>query len=249
MSSNLEFNAKPRQGAGRRYAARLREQGILPANVYGRGEKPVSVEVDGAEVWLLYQRTIGKNALLTMKFDGKDTTVMFKEVQREPVKDKFLHVDFYHVDPAHPIKLRIPVVLTGVAKGTKEAGGILGHPTRSLRVRCLPTAIPTDIKVDVTNLGLDESVLLQDITPPAGVTFLDGKHTVLAHVSQVEEEKAPEPAAAAASAAGTPEVIKEKKEGEEGAAAPAAGDKGKAAPAPAPAGKAAPAAKPAEKKK
>jgi large subunit ribosomal protein L25 len=237
MSTPLEFTATPRKGSGRRYSTRLRAQGKLPANVYGRGEKPVSVEIDNREVFLMYQRTIGKNALLTMKFEGKDTTVMFKEVQREPVKGKFLHVDFYHVDPAHPIKLRIPVELVGVAKGVKEAGGILNHPTRFVRVRCLPKDIPVDIKVDVTELGLDDSILLENITPPAGVTFLDGKHTVLAHVSEVEEEKAPEAAGApGSSAAGTPEVITEKKkEGEAGAAAPAAdakaGDKGKAAPA------------------
>lgn len=231
MSSPLEFQASPRRGNGRRYSSRLRATGKLPANVYGRGEKPLSVEVDNREVSLLYQRTIGKNALLIMKFDGKDTTVMFKEVQREPVKGKFLHIDFYHVDQAHPLKLRIPVELTGTAKGVRESGGILGHPTRFVRVRCLPKDIPVQIEVDVSELGLSESILLENVTPPAGVTFLDGKHTVLAHVSEIEEEKAPEPAAAAAGAAGAPEVITEKKK-EGDAAAPAAdakaGDKGKA---------------------
>jgi large subunit ribosomal protein L25 len=255
MSSPLEFNASPRQGAGRRYSTRLRAKGKIPANVYGRGEKPVSVEIDNREIVLLYQRTIGKNSLLTMKFEGKETTVMFKEVQREPVKGKFLHVDFYHVDQAHPIKLRIPVELVGTAKGVKELGGILGHTTRFVRVRCLPKDIPVNITIDVTDLGLDESILLENITPPAGVTFLDNKHTVLAHVSEVLEEKAPEAAAAGAEgAAGAPEVITEKKkEGEEGAAAPAAGakagDKGKAAPAAAAKPGAAPAAKPDAKKK
>ena len=254
MSTPLEFTATPRKGQGRRYSSHLRQAGKLPANVYGRGEKPVSVEIDNREVFLLYQRTIGKNALLTMKFDGKDTTVMFKEVQREPVKGKFLHVDFYHVDPKHPIKLKIPVELEGIAKGVKELGGILSHTTRFIRVRCLPKDIPLNVTVDVSGLGLDESILLENVTPPAGVTFLDGKHTVLAHVSEVLEEKAPEPTeAGAAGAAGAPEVITEKKkEGEEGAAAaPAAGkagDKKAAAPAPAAAG-AKPAAKPDAKKK
>jgi len=234
MSTPLEFTATARKGNGRRYSSHLRQAGKLPANVYGRGEKPVSVEIDNREVFLLYQRTIGKNALLTMKFDGKDTTVMFKEVQREPVKGKFLHVDFYHVDPAHPIKLKIPVELEGTPKGVKELGGILSHTTRFIRVRCLPKDIPLNITVDVSGLGLDESILLENVTPPSGVTFMDGKHTVLAHVSEVLEEKAPDPTAAgAAGAAGTPEVITEKKkEGEEGAA-PAAGKAGdkKAAPA------------------
>lgn len=245
MSTALEFNAKPRSTQGRRESTRMRAKGSIPANVYGRGEKSVSIEVNDREVTLLYMRTIGKNALLQMKLEGKDTTVMFKEVQREPVKGKFLHVDFYHVDPAHPIKLKIPVELTGTARGVKEAGGILSHSTRFLRVRCLPKDIPANVTVDVTNLGLEESILLENITPPAGVTFLDGKHTVLAHVSEVQEEKAPEPTAAGAdAAAGTPEVITEKKkEGEAGAAAPAADAKGKAA-APAAA-----AAKPDAKKK
>jgi large subunit ribosomal protein L25 len=249
MSINHEFTATARQGSGRRHAARLRAQGKLPANVYGRGEKPFSVEIDTRAINLLYQRTIGRNALLTMKLEGQaDQMVMFKEVQREPVKDKFLHVDFYHVDPAHPLKLRIPVVLEGTPKGVKEAGGILNHPTRFLRVRCLPKDIPADVKVNVAELGLDESLLLQDVTPPAGVLFLDGKHTVLAHVSEVEEEKAPEVAVAgAAAAAGTPEVINEKKEGDAadaaapaaaGGKAPAKGAPAKgAAAAPAPAGK------------
>ena len=244
MSENHEFTATARKGNGRRYAASLRAEGKLPANVYGRGEKSLSVEGDNRAVNLLYQRTIGKNTLLTMKLEGQaDQTVMFKEVQREPVKGKFLHVDFYHVDPAHPIKLRIPVVLEGAAKGVKEEGGILNHPTRFVRVRCLPKDIPADIKIDVSGLGLDESLLLQDVTPPAGVLFLDGKHTVLAHVSSVEEEKAADPAATAEGAAGAPEVIGEKKEGAAAdGAAPAAAAGGKAAPAAAAGAKAAPAA-------
>lgn len=245
MSTPLEFTATARKGQGRRYSKNLRLTGKLPANVYGRGEKPVSVEIDNREVFLLYQRTIGKNALLTMKHEGKDTTVMFKEVQREPVKGKFLHVDFYHVDPKHAIKLKIPVELEGTPKGVKELGGILSHTTRFIRVRCLPKDIPLNITVDVSGLGLDESILLENVTPPAGVTFMDGKHTVLAHVSEVLEEKAPDPAVAgAAGAAGTPEVITEKKkEGEEAPAAAGAakaGDKKAAA---------APAAKPDAKKK
>jgi large subunit ribosomal protein L25 len=254
MSNPLEFNASARKGSGRRYSTRLRAQGKVPANVYGRGEQPVSVEIDNREIVLLYQRTIGKNSLLTMKFDGKETTVMFKEVQREPVKGKFLHVDFYHVDQAHPIKLKIPVELVGTAKGVKELGGILGHTTRFVRVRCLPKDIPANVTVDVTDLGLDESILLENVTPPAGVTFLDNKHTVLAHVSEVLEEKAPEPTAVGETgAAGAPEVITEKKkEGEEAAPAAAgakAGEKGKGAPAPAAKAGAAPAAKPEAKKK
>jgi large subunit ribosomal protein L25 len=230
--ADYKFTATVRKGTGRRWAAELRRQGKLPAVVYGRGEKGLAVEVDGKQIPQLYLRTLGKNTLLTMQLtdeSGKtsETTVMFKEVQREPVKGKFNHVDFYHVDMAHPLKLKVPVVLEGVPKGVKDEGGLLSQPTRALTVRCLPADIPAEIRVDVSGLRLEQSLLLQNVTPPRGVVFLDDPHTVLALVNVIEEEKAAPAPGAEGAAAPTPEVITAKKE--EGAAAPAAGSK--AAPA------------------
>lgn len=232
--AEYKFSAAVRKGVGKKHARGLRSRGKLPAILYGRGEKGLAIEVSAQELPLLYLRTLGKNALLTMQLTGEDgkvsdTTVMFKDVHREPVKGKFQHIDFYHVDPAHPLKLKVPVALEGAAKGVKEEGGLLTQPTRALTVRCLPKDIPAQIKVDISELGLEQSLLLQSVTPPAGVTFLDDPHTVLALVSAIEEEKAPEPAAA--DAAKGPEVIKEKKEGEAAAPAVAAGKDAKAAPA------------------
>lgn len=253
--AEYKFEAAVRAAGGKKGARALRAAGKLPAVVYGVSIKPYTVEVSAKEIPLLYLRTLGKNALLTMSLTDEkgaksESTVMFKEVQREPVKDKFRHVDFYHVDPKHAINLKVPVVLSGVPVGVKEFFGILNHPTRNLQVRCLPADIPAEIRVEIGHLGLDESLLLKDVKPPKGVTFLGDPHTVLAQVTATEEEKAPEPAAAAPGAG--PEVIKEKKA--EGEAAPAGKD-GKAAPAAkdakaAPAGKdakAAPAAKPGKK--
>lgn len=233
MANDFNFNATLRSTGGKVNARNMRAEGKLPAVVYGRGEKPINVEVNTHEVQLLFMRTIGKNALLTMKLadtSGKssDTTVMFKEVQREPVRDKFLHIDFYHVDPNHSLKLKVPVVLEGVPKGVKEAGGILDHPTRFLDVRCLPSDIPAQIKVQVAELGLEDSILLQDIVPPKGVTFLGNAHTVLAHVAVLAEEKAPEVVAAEGAAAAEPEVTKQKAPGEADAAAKPGDAKGAA---------------------
>jgi large subunit ribosomal protein L25 len=245
--AEYKFEASPRAASGKKGARGLRGADKLPAVVYGAGIKPYTIEVSAKEIPLLYLRTLGKNALLTMELtDAKgaksQSTVMFKDVQREPVKNKFQHVDFYHVDPKHAIKLKVPVVLDGIPVGVREAGGILNHPTRNLVVKCLPADIPTEIRVDVSGLGLDESLLLEAVKPPKGVTFLGDSHIVLAQVTAVEEEKAPEPAAGAAAAG--PEVITAKK-GEE-AAAPAGKD-AKAAPA-AKDAKAAPAAKAPAKK-
>ena len=250
--AEYKFDAVPRTPNGKKGARGLRSADKLPAVVYGATTKPYPIEVSAKEIPLLYLRTLGRNTLMTMSLTDEkgaksESIVMFKEVQREPVKNKFQHVDFYQVDPKFPINLRIPVVLEGVPKGVREQGGLLNHPTRNLRVRCLPADIPAEIKVDITELGLDESILLKDMTPPKGVVFQGDPHTVLAQVTMIEEEKAPEPAAGAAAG---PEVITEKK-ADGDAAAPAAGAKpaagGKAAPA-APAAKGAPAAKAPGKK-
>jgi len=257
MQTKYEFKATVREGKGKAEAAALRRAGKVPAVVYGQGKEPLNLAVDAAAIQMLISKTFGLNALIAAKVDdGKggviEKTVMFKDYQKEPVKDLLIHVDFYNVDFDHEIKLRIPVQLEGVPLAIKE-GGILEHGARSLRVRCLPTAIPQAIKVDVRNLAMDQNILLQDVPKIEGVTFLEHAHTVLAHVAQVEEEKAPEVAAVVAEGEKAPEVIGEKereaartaKEGDKPAAA------GKAAAPAAPAakaGKAAPAAKAPGKK-
>ncbi len=252
MQSKHEFKATLRTGKGKASAATLRRAGKIPAVIYGQGKEPLNLAVDAAAIQMLIAKTWGLNALISAKVDdGKggitEKTVMFKEYQKEPVKNNVIHVDFYNVDFDSEIKLRIPVQLVGTPAAIKE-GGILEHGVRTLRVRCQPKAIPQAIKVDVSNLAMDQNILLQDLAKMEGVTFLDNAHTVLAHVAQVEEEKAP----VAAEGAVAPEVIGEKereaartaKEGDK----PAAGGKdAKAAPAGKDA-KAAPAAKAPGKK-
>ncbi len=224
MAKDLNFSATLRTTKGKVSAKYMRAEGKLPAVVYGHGEAAFSVEVNTHELQLLFMRTIGKNALLTMNLvdaAGKtsDTTVMFKEVQRDPVRDHFVHIDFYHVNPKRAIKLKVPVVLEGVPKGVKELGGILDHPTRFLYVRCLPADIPADIRIQVAELGLEDSVLLQNVAPPKGVTFLDSGFTVLAHVAVLAEEKVVEVVPVEGVEGAVPEAGKDKKPGEADAAA------------------------------
>jgi large subunit ribosomal protein L25 len=252
--AELSFKAKLRSGSGKAYAAGLRREGKVPGVLYGQATQPQNLELEAKEMESLIAKTLGANALLTMNLEGgknPQETVMFKDVQRDPVKSKLLHIDFYHVDMAHTLKLKIPVAVTGVAAGVKEGGGILQRARRFLNVRCLPSAIPKSIQVDVSAVDLDQSILLQDLPKVPGVEFLDDPHSVLVHVAAPEEEAAAAPVAEAGAAPAQPEVIGEKEreakraEKETGApaAAPAAG--GKAAPAPAAGGKA-PAAAPAK---
>jgi large subunit ribosomal protein L25 len=195
--ADFSFNASERTDSGKKYSKNLRRKGLVPGVVYGPAAKPQSVEFDVKEMELLYRDTLGKNALLTMKLAGKEQMVMFKSIQREPVKSKMLHVDFYHVDAAHPLNLDVPIILDGISIGVKE-GGILSQGVRSIHVRCLPDKIPAAVHVNISELKMEENILLQSLTPPEGVIFLTDAHAVLAHVSEVKEEEVPTEEEAAA---------------------------------------------------
>lgn len=195
--AEFSFEASERKETGKKYAKNLRREGKAPGVVYGPAAKPLSVEFNIRDMELLYRDTLGKNALLTMKLDGKEQTVMFKQVSREPVKNKLLHIDFYHIDAAHQLNLDVPIILDGIAAGVKE-GGVLSTGIRAIHVRCLPANIPAAIHVDISALKVDENILLQTITPPEGVSFLTDAHAVLAHIAEVKEEAPTEAEVAAA---------------------------------------------------
>jgi large subunit ribosomal protein L25 len=165
-----------------------------------------------------------------------------------------LHVDFHEVSPTEKVTIMVPVETTGEAAGVKNSGGVLEHVLFKLRVRALPKDLPEQVMIDVTSLELNKTIHIGEIKAPEGVEILGDKNIPVVSVAVPRAEEEAAPAEGAAAAAGDVEMIKEKKEGEEGAAAaPAA--KGAAAKAAAPEkGAAAPAgdkkaAAPAEKKK
>jgi len=159
-----------------------------------------------------------------------------------------LHVDFHEVSPTEKVTIMVPVETTGEAAGVKNSGGVLEHVLFKLKVRALPKDLPEQVVIDVTALELNKTIHIGEIKAPEGVEILGDKNipVVSVAVPRAEEEPA---AAEGAAAAGDVEMIKEKKEGEEGAeaapaakggakpaagdkaAAPAAGDKKAAAPA------------------
>jgi large subunit ribosomal protein L25 len=165
-------------------------------------------------------------------------------------------VDFHEVSPTEKVTLMVPVATTGEAAGVKNSGGVLEHVLFKLKVRALPKDLPEQVMIDVTHLELNKTIHIGEIKAPEGVEIMGDKNIPVVSVAVPRAEEEPAPAEGAAAAAGDVEMIKEKKEGEEGAAAPAAkgAEKG-AAKAPEKGAAAAPAAgdkkaaAPAEKKK
>jgi large subunit ribosomal protein L25 len=178
-----QLDVRLREPGGSRAARRLRGAGRVPGILYGSGEDPLSFDVDARELRLALA---GAGAVLDLSVDGsKATPVVLKEAQRHPVRGETVHVDLLRVRLDRAIHAVVALELTGAEEspGARE-GGVLEQITRELNVEALPTAIPESIVHDVSAMQIGETLTLEAIAPPEGVTLLDDlQETVLATLS------------------------------------------------------------------
>jgi large subunit ribosomal protein L25 len=211
----------PRDTRGKNEAKRLRVTGKVPATLYGGKGGPLSLAVNTKQLTAILRSESGHNTIFEVNFAGKQEPAIVKDWQVDPVSGNLLHVDLLRVAMDVRMKVKVPVHTFGEPSGVKVQGGVFEVVTREVEVECLPADIPTEFKVDVSGLMLNQSVRGSDLTiDKAKLKLLTDANTVLAHVValRVEEEKPVEAAAVAATPA-EPEVIKKGKkevEGEEG---------------------------------
>jgi large subunit ribosomal protein L25 len=225
MDATLE--AVKREGRGKNEANRLRAAGKIPAVVYGTrgkdGKAPegVAVSVDPKEMLKILHSDTGANTLITLKLDGKESRVMVKEYQLDPITHSLLHADFYQLALDKAIVVPVPILLKGEAKGVKLQGGIVDFVSREIEVECLPTEIPEHIDVDITDLALNESIRVRDLAVGPKWKPITEPETMIVHVVAIKaEEPAPtEAVAATAATPAEPEVIKKGKTEKEDEAA------------------------------
>jgi large subunit ribosomal protein L25 len=213
----ISITVTKREATGKRHGRAMRRQGLIPAVVYGAEGPNVPVTVDEKD-FRASLRAGSANAILDLAVegDGEETLAIIKEIQYDALGDEIHHVDFLRVTAGKPIQVTIPITATGRSEGETE-GGVVEYLTREIRVECLPHDIPESVTYDLSGLELGESMHLEDVAPPAGVTFLDPADTALVVVKAPRMARADiiaeEEAAAAAAAAA------EEAEGEEGEAA------------------------------
>jgi len=244
---SVALNATPRALTRRAGAKALRDQGRVPAVIYGRQAKTQNIEIKAKEIEDLIHHSVSENLLvdLDVKDDARPKRLaLVQEIQHHPLTGKVLHVDFHEVAENEKVIVQVPVETIGEAEGVKTQGGVLEHVLFKVRVRGLPKDIPEVITADVSHLMIGQAIHLGDLKVDSKVELVGDKGIPVIAVAapRTEEEEAAEAAAAAEAAPGEVEMIKEKKEeGEEGAAPAKGAEKGAA---PAAAEKA-----PAEKKK
>lgn len=190
-TATTKLDVASRDPDGSRSARRLRRTGRIPGVLYGGGDEPISFSVDARE---LRAALAGSGAVVDLSIDGsKPSPVVLKEAQRDPVRGNTMHVDLLRVRLDKPIHAVVPLELTGVddTAGVKE-GGILEQLTRELSIEALPTAIPESIVHQLGEMEIGETLSLEAIAAPDGVTLLDDPATTVATLSaprlQTEEE-------------------------------------------------------------
>jgi large subunit ribosomal protein L25 len=189
---NPSLDVTSRSVDGSRTARRLRRSGQVPGVVYGGGDQPAPFAVGGR---VLRQALAQRGAVLDLVVDGgKAQPVVVKDQQHHPVRGDLIHIDLLRVRLDRAIQATVPLELEGVEEspGVKE-GGVMEHITRELNIEALPNDIPDVIRFDVSGMDLNDTVTLEALAPPAGVTLLDdAAETVIATVAiprVVEEEE------------------------------------------------------------
>jgi large subunit ribosomal protein L25 len=206
----VKIEATRREPQGKGVARRLRSKGQIPAVAYGKGQPAQAVSVAPKDVKRVLAAEHGRNSVIELSLDGKDTlTVLLADYQYHPVSRDLLHADFYRISLDEVVEVDVPLELKGKAAGV-VLGGVLRQVFRRLPVRCLPKDIPTKIVHDVTELAIDGTVATSDLALPEGVEVrLPPAQTVAAVVTEKrriedEAEAAKEAEGAAAGAAAAP---------------------------------------------
>jgi large subunit ribosomal protein L25 len=191
-----QLKAESREGAGKGVARKLRAAGRVPAVLNGHGMEPMSLAVDSRELFHVLHTGAGSNVLVDLTVDGKKHLVLAREIQRDHIRNRFLHVDFLAIRRDEQISIDVPVRLVGESPGVKQ-GGVVEHHLWDLHVECLPGDVPEGIDADISSLEIGDALRVSDLVLPRGVTITTApEETVVSVVTpqilEVEEEVAEE---------------------------------------------------------
>jgi large subunit ribosomal protein L25 len=194
MATNATLKALKREGTGKGVARKLRQEGRVPAVLYGRDLEALHLSVDAQEAAYLFHSISVDNTIVALDVEGEKGSfqTLVREIQTHPWKATLLHIDFLRIQKGVAVDVDIPVHLVGVPQGVKLDGGILEQIVHELPVRCIPSAIPESIEVDVSALEVNDVLHIYDIVLGEGVELLIPSDGTICSVAppRLEEEPA-----------------------------------------------------------
>ena len=198
--SAIKLQVEKREGLGKNIAKKLRRQGQIPGVLYGKGES-TAVKVSRGDFDRVYKMA-GTSTIIDLEIEGETFPTLIKEVQEHPFKDQYLHVDFQKVDMNKPVKVIVPIVLTG-KENIKLQPSVLVQQLDEIEIECLPKYIPESAQVDVSNIDFNTPIYVSDldVSKNENITVLEEPDVLVATLvsaakveeeEEVEEEVAPD---------------------------------------------------------
>jgi len=219
--ATVSLTAEPRTPGRKKAAKAERREGRVPAILYGHGREPATLSVAFTELSRLLEKISPESTIVDVAVGGRTVKTLIREIQRHPIKQGIVHVDFQEIHADEKLRLEVTIHLTGTADGVRNQGGVLDQVLRTVEIEVLPSDIPEHVELDVTSLVIGRSLHVSDLNIPNAKILTDPELTVATVVAPRAEEAAT-PAAEGAAAEGAeataePEVIKKGKTDEEAA--------------------------------
>ncbi len=207
-SKQLTLPIEKRAKVGTTSAAALRRDGRIPGVVYGHGSEPLHVSFE-AKTFDDLMHHGGRTGMLTLMVDGKKSdTALIREVARNPVTRKVVHVDLQLVTEHEAVRATIPLITVGTARGVREFGGVMDVIVHEIEVEGPVDELPDHLEIDVSDLGIHQHASASDIKLPAGFKLLEEPDmTVVSVESSKTAQNLEEVAAGTTTEQATPEVI------------------------------------------
>jgi large subunit ribosomal protein L25 len=196
--SKVVLQAKNRQKKGSAESRKIRRGGRIPAVLYGRSGKSISIDLEAVD-FIKNTKGISESTIVKIEVDGKSYDAFVKDTQRNIIDGNILHIDFYEVESGIALRAKVSIILQGNPIGVRE-GGMLENPVHEIEVECLPKDLPERIELDISGLKANQSIHVRDIPLADGVKLISNPDQVVALVKFAKAEAAA-PAAAEAAAA------------------------------------------------
>lgn len=205
MENVMTLKAESRNEVGKKFAKKLRREGRIPAIIYGEDTESIPISLAVSDIKAILKSKSGENTVLTIHQENAKMDAMLKEVQFDYLSDNIIHADLIRIDLNKPVTVNVPIVITGEPVGVKVEGGFFEFITREIKIKCLPTKIPKEFKLDISDLHVEHSIKAADIKPEEEIKILSDPHTVICSVATRAggEETIREGGAEEAEAAGT----------------------------------------------
>jgi large subunit ribosomal protein L25 len=167
-----------------------RKSGMIPAVLYGKGVGNESLWIKALDLQRLLKKS-GESVIINLEIEaGKKYSVLINEMQESPVSGNYMHVDFYRVNMDEEIETEIELIFTGESKAVKEAGGVLVKSLDKLKIKCLPTDLPSHIDVDISSLNtFDDHIAIKDLKINPAIEIKVDLETVIASVAPPRSEE------------------------------------------------------------